>query len=58
MKWYAHILALVERMSYVRDKVATFNYYEYMYFLHVLSLFEYNGYNIVNAAQVMELIGQ
>ena len=34
------------------------NYYECMYFRHVLSLFEYNGYNIVNAAQVMELIGQ
>ena len=29
-----------------------------MYFRHVLSSFEYNGYNIVNAAQVMELIGQ
>ena len=36
------------------------NYYEYMYmyFCHVLSSFEYNGYNIINAAQVMELIGQ
>ena len=30
----------------------------YTYFRHVLSSFEYNGYNIVNAAQVMELIGQ
>ena len=58
MKWYAHILALVERMSYVRDKVVQNNYYEYMYFRHVLSSFECNGYNIVNAAQVMELIGQ
>ena len=26
--------------------------------IHVLSTFEYNGYNIVNAAQVMESIGQ
>ena len=34
------------------------NYYEYMYFRHVLSSVEYNGYTIVNAAQVMELIGQ
>ena len=34
------------------------NYYEYMYFGHVLSSFECNGYNIVNAAQVIELIGQ
>ena len=34
------------------------NYYEYMYFRHVLSAFEYNGYNIVNAAKIMELIGQ
>ena len=34
------------------------NYYEYMYFRHVLSSFEYNVYTIVNAAQVMELIGQ
>ena len=29
-----------------------------MYFRHVLSSFQYNGYNIVNAAQVMDLIGQ
>ena len=58
MKGHAHIRALVERMSYVRDNVLHNNYYEYMYFCHVLSSFEYNGYNIVNAAQVMELIGQ
>ena len=32
------------------------NYYEYKYFHHVLSLFEYNGNIMVNAAQVMELM--
>ena len=32
------------------------NYYECMYFCHVLSSFEYNGYNIVHAAQEMGLM--
>ena len=30
----------------------------YYYYYYLLSSFEYNGYSIVDAAQVMELIGQ
>ena len=49
-------------MSYVRDKlgghITIIMNTSCMYFRHVFSSFEYNGYNIVNAAQVMELIGQ
>ena len=56
MKWYAHILALVEIMGYVRDKFSAYIIIimnTHVYFHNVISSFDYNGYNIVNAAQVM-----